>query len=514
MRADSDDPLTRALAPPEDETAEARDARLRAEAEARRVSDAIDEQLGRERAALKKRKLMKMLLLGQSESGKSTTLKNMQMTYTPKAWAHERDGWKAVIQLNLIRTVLALVDALTLVLAAPASNPSNPSTPPSHSTPLPLPLNSSPPSPTSDDAHPLAPPALSTDRRTALLKLKLRLAPLRQVEADLKTRLGAGTDEVGTSDDAEDNMMMATPFDEATYARQGSFRGDVVVRSHRAWKDLALGNNNNSSARPMSPDGGGERDCTSEVLAGCAEDMCALWEDDAVREVVRQRRVLSALGDSAEYFLRHIGRIATRGYEPSDGDILRARIRTLGVQEYYLKFEVGNERDVGKEWCIYDVGGSRTSRAAWLPYFSDVHAILFLAPISAFDERLVEDRRVNRLEDTFLLWNSIAKSELLKGCILILFMNKCDVLDEKLKAGVRVNRYMTSYGARPNDVATFSSYLKVKFRELLQAGIPDAQRPFYCFTTSVVDAEATAKTLASVRDGVLQSYLQKASLVV
>lgn len=36
-------------------------------------------------------------------------------------------------------------------------------------------------------------------------------------------------------------------------------------------------------------------------------------------------------------------------------------------------------------------------------------------------------------------------------------MNKCDVLDEKLKAGVRVNRYMTSYGARPNDVATFSS---------------------------------------------------------
>lgn len=60
-----------------------------------------------------------------------------------------------------------------------------------------------------------------------------------------------------------------------------------------------------------------------------------------------------------------------------------------------------------------------SQRAAWLPYFSDVHAILFLAPISAFDERLVEDRRVNRLEDTFLLWNSIAKSELLRGCILI-----------------------------------------------------------------------------------------------
>ena len=65
----SDDPLTRAMAPPPGETPAARDARLAAEAEARRVSNEIDEALSRERAALKKRKVMKMLLLGQSESG-------------------------------------------------------------------------------------------------------------------------------------------------------------------------------------------------------------------------------------------------------------------------------------------------------------------------------------------------------------------------------------------------------------------------------------------------------------
>lgn len=58
-------------------------------------------------------------------------------------------------------------------------------------------------------------------------------------------------------------------------------------------------------------------------------------------------------------------------------------------------------------------------RNAWLPYFTDIHAILFLAPISAFDERLREDRRVNRLEDSFILWQSICKSELLKNVILI-----------------------------------------------------------------------------------------------
>lgn len=48
-----------------------------------------------------------------------------------------------------------------------------------------------------------------------------------------------------------------------------------------------------------------------------------------------------------------------------------------------------------------------------------MHAILFLAPISVFDERLAEDRKVNRLQDTFSLWEAIAKSDLLKECTII-----------------------------------------------------------------------------------------------
>ena len=64
-----EDPLTRALAPPPDETVEEREVRLNKEAEAQRVSDLIDESLRAERASWKKRKVLKVLLLGQSESG-------------------------------------------------------------------------------------------------------------------------------------------------------------------------------------------------------------------------------------------------------------------------------------------------------------------------------------------------------------------------------------------------------------------------------------------------------------
>ena len=76
------DPFEAVLRPPPDETPAQRDARIRAEQNAKQVSDAIDEQLRAERADLKKNKPdVRILLLGQSESGKSTTLKR---TYSMK----------------------------------------------------------------------------------------------------------------------------------------------------------------------------------------------------------------------------------------------------------------------------------------------------------------------------------------------------------------------------------------------------------------------------------------------
>lgn len=70
VRISMDDPLATLAAPPPNETPEARQARERREAEARRINDAIDEQIRQERNSLKKKKRpVKILLIGQSESG-------------------------------------------------------------------------------------------------------------------------------------------------------------------------------------------------------------------------------------------------------------------------------------------------------------------------------------------------------------------------------------------------------------------------------------------------------------
>lgn len=69
------DPLAVALQPPANESQQERDGRLRAEQEAKKRSDTIDKMLRDTERRNRKRKVVKVLLLGQSESGKSTTLK-------------------------------------------------------------------------------------------------------------------------------------------------------------------------------------------------------------------------------------------------------------------------------------------------------------------------------------------------------------------------------------------------------------------------------------------------------
>ncbi|KAF7298119.1 hypothetical protein HMN09_01033300 [Mycena chlorophos] len=123
------DPLTQALAPPPGETPAEREARLLREREAKKRSDLIDQELNRQRAAEKKaNKPVKILLLGQSESGKSTTLKNFQLINSSKAFKAELGSWRAVVHLNIVRSIRLVLNALAEAEAA-ASTPPGPMIP-------------------------------------------------------------------------------------------------------------------------------------------------------------------------------------------------------------------------------------------------------------------------------------------------------------------------------------------------------------------------------------------------
>ncbi|EIM81854.1 G-alpha-domain-containing protein, partial [Stereum hirsutum FP-91666 SS1] len=447
------DPLSIAWAPPPDESPEARAERLREEEAAQRVSDAIDESLRQEKASLKKRtKPVKILLLGQAESGKSTTLKNLQMTYAPAAWARQRASWRAVIQLNLIHSINLILD----ILASVASTPSASSSSTHHNT-----NHSHNHHYSHDDEQSFASHGQSSGNASGGAN---NHNPLTEKHALLRLRL-------------------------APLRREGGGGG---------------GGKDGRDGRPSVADE------ATEVLMGCAEDMKALWEDGTVRGVLEGWGI--RLSQWSGFFLDDIDRIASRSYTPSDADVVRARLRTIGIQEHSLVFEDGIKNESGGEWTIYDVGGCRTSRHAWLPYFEDLTSIIFLVPISCFDEQLEEDQTVNRLQDSFALWTAIVGSKLLSDVMIILFLNKCDLLDQKLRSGVMLNHFLTSFGERSNTTGTVVKYLRSKFKDILIEKSPK-ERPFYGYPTSVVDTMATRLTLGSVRDGILRSHLKNADFL-
>lgn len=83
--------------------------------------------------------------------------------------------------------------------------------------------------------------------------------------------------------------------------------------------------------------------------------------------------------------------------------------------------------------------------------FHPVQAIIFLAPLT-FNLNLEEDPTVNRIEDSIMIWKAICSNKLLERTIIILFLNKMDVLAGALESGLQVRDYVTSYGDLPNDM--------------------------------------------------------------
>jgi len=94
-RSLDEDPLTLAIAPPPDETYEQRQIREAAEAEAKRISDEIDEQIRKEREAeRRKKKPVKLLLLGTFFLNSSALCSTM--FYRPERKRENRDVKKSV----------------------------------------------------------------------------------------------------------------------------------------------------------------------------------------------------------------------------------------------------------------------------------------------------------------------------------------------------------------------------------------------------------------------------------
>ncbi|KDQ12024.1 hypothetical protein BOTBODRAFT_57088 [Botryobasidium botryosum FD-172 SS1] len=230
-----------------------------------------------------------------------------------------------------------------------------------------------------------------------------------------------------------------------------------------------------------------------------SEAIGALWEDDGVREAVQRSREFQ-LNDSATYYFNSLERISAQNYVPTDQDILRSRVKTTGITE--TMFRIGQ-----LTYRLFDVGGQRSERKKWIHCFENVTAVVFLASVSEYDQVLYEDSRVNRMEESFTLFDSICNSRWFVKTSIILFLNKIDLLKEKLPTSPLV-KYFPEYRGGDNYDAALE-FLLAKFTSLNQT--PGKQ--IYAHYTSATDTQQIKFVLNAVQDIICQIHLRDVGLI-
>lgn len=117
--------------------------------------------------------------------------------------------------------------------------------------------------------------------------LQLRLGPLRRIQTDLEYRLGAASTEPHSTD-----VKNAAPF----AATERRALQEFTINSNNGWKTaLDKFRSMRASSRPDVAPGSlrklkDKEDEISDVIAGCRDDMKALWEDTTIREMLGRRK--------------------------------------------------------------------------------------------------------------------------------------------------------------------------------------------------------------------------------
>jgi len=159
-----------------------------------------------------------------------------------------------------------------------------------------------------------------------------------------------------------------------------------------------------------------------------------------------------------------VQRIGDPYYIPSDRDILLYHVGTTGITETTFPLPAA----VGKH-DMYDVGGTRSGRKKWIHAFDTADAVIFTVDIGSYNQLLVEDETVNRMQKALTLFDSIANSRWFTTTLMALFFAKCDKLRPKLHCSPPKN-YFPDFDGAQDDVEAAKSlhHEQVRFTSMME----------------------------------------------
>jgi guanine nucleotide-binding protein G(s) subunit alpha len=238
-----------------------------------------------------------------------------------------------------------------------------------------------------------------------------------------------------------------------------------------------------------------------------------LWKDAGVQAAFERSNEYQLI-DCAKYFLDRVNVVKQADYMPTEQDILRCRVLTSGIFETRFAVDKVN-------FHMFDVGGQRDERRKWIQCFNDVTAIIFVTACSSYNLVLREDATQNRIRESLDLFGSIWTNRWLRSISIILFLNKQDLLAEKVKsAKSRIEDYFPEYANYSTDnqpePGEDPEFVRAKFffrDEFLKIAVSDGRHYCYPHFTCAVDTENIRRVFNDCRDIIQRMHLRQYELL-
>ncbi|KAK7915628.1 hypothetical protein WMY93_011389 [Mugilogobius chulae] len=151
---------------------------------------------------------------------------------------------------------------------------------------------------------------------------------------------------------------------------------------------------------------------------------------------------------------------------------------------------------------MFDVGGQRDERRKWIQCFNDVTAIIFVVASSSYNMVIREDNQTNRLQEALNLFKNIWNNRWLRTISVILFLNKQDLLAEKVLAG-------------KSKMRTISQSLHDTLHLMMRISTASGDGRHYCYPhfTCAVDTENIRRVFNDCRDIIQRMHLRQYELL-
>lgn len=203
---------------------------------------------------------------------------------------------------------------------------------------------------------------------------------------------------------------------------------------------------------------------------------------------------------------------------------MRCRVLTQGIFETKFSVEKVN-------FHMFDVGGQRDERRKWIQCFNDVTAIIFVVASSSYNMTLREDNSQNRLREALSLFETIWNNRWLKTISVILFLNKQDLLRDKITAGrSKLEDYFPEFSEyvcqeactdksdksmNPEDSELVTRAKYFIRDEFLKISTSTGEGKHYCYPhfTCAVDTENIRRVFNDCRDIIQRMHLKQYELI-